>query len=150
VRFFLPRGAKLYHRLMEFIRGEYRKRGFTEVISPNMFNKGLWEKSGHWAFYKNDMFTLDVEEQEFALKPMNCPGHCLMYLNSKHSYKDLPIRFAEFGVLHRNELSGTLSGLTRVRRFVQDDAHIFCRHDQIGSEIRNCFDFLKHVYDVFG
>jgi len=96
------------------------------------------------------MFTFPVEGQEFALKPMNCPGHCLMYKFKSRSYKELPIRFADFGVLHRNELSGALTGLTRVRRFCQDDAHIFCRPDQIATEIAGCFDFLQHVYGVFG
>uniref|UniRef100_A0A6B2KYY4 Probable threonine--tRNA ligase, cytoplasmic n=1 Tax=Arcella intermedia TaxID=1963864 RepID=A0A6B2KYY4_9EUKA len=150
--FFLPRGAKLYNKLVEFIKGEYRKRGFTEVISPNMFNSELWKVSGHWEHYKDGMFLFDVEEQEFALKPMNCPGHCLMFKNKgKRPYKELPLRFADFGVLHRNELSGALTGLTRVRRFCQDDAHIFCREDQIASEIAGCFDFLKHVYnETFG
>jgi threonyl-tRNA synthetase len=148
--FWLPRGAKMYHKLIEFIRGEYRKRGFSEVITPNMFNKELWETSGHWQHYKNNMFNFQIEGQDFALKPMNCPGHCLMYKFRSRSYKELPIRFADFGVLHRNELSGTLTGLTRVRRFCQDDAHIFCRPDQISSEIAGCFDFLKHVYNVFG
>eukprot|EP01123_Difflugia_compressa_P012235 TRINITY_DN5160_c0_g1_i1.p1 TRINITY_DN5160_c0_g1~~TRINITY_DN5160_c0_g1_i1.p1 ORF type:complete len:810 (+),score=163.09 TRINITY_DN5160_c0_g1_i1:45-2474(+) len=149
--FFLPRGVKVYNKLVDFVRNEYKKRGFTEVISPNMFNKNLWETSGHWEHYKDDMFLLRVEEQDFALKPMNCPGHCLMYLSKgKRPYKELPIRFADFGVLHRNELSGALTGLTRVRRFCQDDAHIFCRPDQIASEMRACFEFLKYVYDIFG
>lgn len=148
--FWLPRGAKLYHKLMNFIQKEYRKRGFTEVITPNMFNKELWETSGHWAHYKDNMFNFQVEGADFALKPMNCPGHCLMYKFKSRSYRELPLRFADFGVLHRNELSGALTGLTRVRRFCQDDAHIFCRPDQIPTEIAGCFDFLQHVYGVFG
>lgn len=148
--FFLPRGARLYNKLHEFIRGEYRKRGYTEVVTPNMFNKDLWETSGHWQNYKDNMFNFQVEGQDFALKPMNCPGHCLMFGHTSRSYKDLPLRFTDFGVLHRNELSGALSGLTRVRRFCQDDGHIFCRPDQIQQEIRSCLDFLRHVYQVFG
>jgi len=148
--FFLPKGAKIYNKLKNFIEGQYRIRGFTEVMTPNMFNKELWETSGHWELYKEDMFTLQVEEKVFALKPMNCPGHCLMFGHKSRSHKDLPIRFADFGVLHRNELTGALSGLTRVRRFCQDDAHIFCRKDQIQSEMRGAFDFLKFVYGTFG
>eukprot|EP01126_Amoeba_proteus_P032681 TRINITY_DN3189_c0_g1_i4.p1 TRINITY_DN3189_c0_g1~~TRINITY_DN3189_c0_g1_i4.p1 ORF type:complete len:542 (-),score=119.22 TRINITY_DN3189_c0_g1_i4:103-1728(-) len=148
--FFLPRGAKIYNRLMEFIRSEYRKRGYTEVITPNMFNKNLWETSGHWENYRDDMFAFEVEETTFALKPMNCPSHCLMYLHKNRSYKDLPLRFTDFGVLHRNECSGALTGLTRVRRFSQDDGHIFCRKDQIQQEIRGALDFLNFVYSKFG
>eukprot|EP01130_Rhizamoeba_saxonica_P018959 TRINITY_DN9684_c0_g1_i1.p1 TRINITY_DN9684_c0_g1~~TRINITY_DN9684_c0_g1_i1.p1 ORF type:complete len:680 (+),score=186.53 TRINITY_DN9684_c0_g1_i1:42-2081(+) len=148
--FFLPRGTHIYTKLLQFMRGEYRNRGFTEVVTPNMFNKSLWETSGHWQNYSEDMFTLDVDKTEFALKPMNCPGHCLMFQSSARSYRDLPLRFADFGVLHRNELSGALSGLTRVRRFQQDDAHIFCREDQIKDEIRNCLEFMQFVYvDIF-
>jgi len=148
--FFLPKGAKIYNKLRAFIENQYRIRGYTEVITPNMFNKELWEKSGHWSNYKEDMFTLEVEKQQFALKPMNCPGHCLMFAHKSRSYKELPLRFADFGVLHRNELSGALSGLTRVRRFCQDDAHIFCRNDQIQDEIRGALDFLQFVYGTFG
>jgi threonyl-tRNA synthetase len=96
-----------------------------------MYNSKLWETSGHWANYKDDMFVLPVDKEQFALKPMNCPGHCLMFASRDRSYKDLPMRFAEFGVIHRNEASGALSGLTRVRRFVQDDAHIFCMASQV-------------------
>ncbi|WFD28515.1 threonine--tRNA ligase [Malassezia nana] len=148
--FWLPHGARIYNTLQEFIKTEYRKRGFDEVISPNMYNSKLWETSGHWANYKDDMFTLQVDKETFALKPMNCPGHCLMFGSRDRSYKELPLRFADFGVIHRNEASGALSGLTRVRRFVQDDAHIFCRAEQIESEMINCFDFLQTVYGHFG
>jgi threonyl-tRNA synthetase len=101
------------------------------VISPNMFNSKLWETSGHWQNYKDDMFLLDVDKEKFGLKPMNCPGHCLIFDSRDRSYKELPIRMAEFGVLHRNEASGALTGLTRVRRFVQDDTHIFCTPQQV-------------------
>ena len=148
--FFLPHGAKIYNKLLEFIRSEYRKRGFSEVITPNMFNVNLWHTSGHWQNYQENMFQLNVEKECHALKPMNCPGHCLMFKHRERSYRELPIRFADFGVLHRNELSGALGGLTRVRRFCQDDAHIFCRPDQIIDEMRGCLDFLKHVYGIFG
>ncbi|KAI3617662.1 hypothetical protein CBS9595_003571 [Malassezia furfur] len=148
--FWLPHGTRIYNTLQEYIKSEYRKRGFQEVITPNMYNSKLWETSGHWANYKDDMFTLNVDKETFALKPMNCPGHCLMFGSRDRSYKELPLRFADFGVIHRNEASGALSGLTRVRRFVQDDAHIFCRPEQIEDEMVKCFDFLQSVYGKFG
>jgi len=148
--FFLPHGARIYNKLQEFVRAEYRKRGFTEVHTPNLFNTELWEKSGHWAHYKDNMFQVTVENQTHALKPMNCPGHCLMFAHRTRSYRELPIRLADFGVLHRNELSGALTGLTRVRRFQQDDAHIFCTIDQIYQEMKGALDFLSHVYGIFG
>ncbi|NWR20042.1 SYTC2 ligase, partial [Emberiza fucata] len=129
--FFLPRGAFLYNTLVDFIRGEYRRRNFTEVVSPNVFNSKLWEASGHWQHYSENMFSFEIEKETFALKPMNCPGHCLMFAHRPRSWRELPLRLADFGVLHRNELSGTLSGLTRVRRFQQDDAHIFCTMEQV-------------------
>ncbi|XP_077569731.1 threonine--tRNA ligase 1, cytoplasmic [Stigmatopora nigra] len=148
--FFLPRGAFIYNTLIEFIREEYWRRGFQEVASPNIYNSKLWETSGHWQHYSENMFSFPVEEETFALKPMNCPGHCLMFGHRPRSWRELPLRFADFGVLHRNELSGTLTGLTRVRRFQQDDAHIFCTMDQIESEMKGCLDFLRCVYGVFG
>ncbi|AQK63978.1 Threonine--tRNA ligase mitochondrial 1 [Zea mays] len=129
--FFLPHGARIYNKLMDFMRQQYRDRGYQEVLSPNIYNMQLWETSGHAANYKENMFVFEIEKQEFGLKPMNCPGHCLMFANRVRSYRELPLRMADFGVLHRNELSGALTGLTRVRRFQQDDAHIFCREDQI-------------------
>lgn len=146
--FWQPAGAHIYNKLVEFLRGEYRLRGFSEVITPNIYSVELWKESGHYHNYKENIYM--VEGSEFALKPMNCPGHCVMFGSSEHSFKELPIRLADFGVLHRNEVSGALSGLTRVRRFQQDDAHIFCRRDQIRQEIAGCIDFLKHVYSVFG
>uniref|UniRef100_A0A6F7NLW3 threonine--tRNA ligase n=1 Tax=Haemonchus contortus TaxID=6289 RepID=A0A6F7NLW3_HAECO len=149
--FWYPKGAHIYNTLVNFIRKEYRKRGFTEVITPNMFNSKLWETSGHWQHYSDDMFKFEVEKEQFALKPMNCPGHCLMYSHQPRTHNELPIRYADFGVLHRNEMSGALTGLIRVRRFQQDDAHIFCRRDQIWDEIRGCLDFLSFCYEkVFG
>lgn len=164
--FFLPKGAFIYNKLIEFLRVLYRKNGFKEVITPNMYQTKLWETSGHLQNYKQNMFMIEDFEKndgegsnpddhnedekiKYALKPMNCPGHCLMFKSSERSFRDLPLRFADFGVLHRNELSGTLSGLTRVRRFQQDDAHIFCAFDQIESEIKNCLQFLADVYRVF-
>ncbi|XP_055133010.2 threonine--tRNA ligase 2, cytoplasmic [Symphalangus syndactylus] len=148
--FFLPRGAFIYNTLTDFIREEYHKRDFTEVLSPNMYNSKLWEASGHWQHYSENMFAFEIEKDTFALKPMNCPGHCLMFAHRPRSWREMPIRFADFGVLHRNELSGTLSGLTRVRRFQQDDAHIFCTVEQIEEEIKGCLQFLQSVYSTFG
>ncbi|CAJ1931494.1 unnamed protein product [Sphenostylis stenocarpa] len=148
--FFLPHGTRIYNKLMDFIRNQYRDRGYQEVISPNVFNMDLWVQSGHAANYREDMFILEIDKQEFGLKPMNCPGHCLMFKHRVRSYRELPLRFADFGVLHRNEASGALSGLTRVRRFQQDDAHIFCRESQIKDEVRNALNFINYVYNIFG
>uniref|UniRef100_A0A8C5M4N6 threonine--tRNA ligase n=1 Tax=Leptobrachium leishanense TaxID=445787 RepID=A0A8C5M4N6_9ANUR len=148
--FFMPRGAHIYNTLIEFIKSEYQYRHFTEVATPNIYNSKLWEASGHWQHYSDNMFSFEVEKETFALKPMNCPGHCLMFGHRPRSWRELPLRFADFGVLHRNELSGTLSGLTRVRRFQQDDAHIFCTMEQIEDEMKGCLQFLQSVYDVFG
>lgn len=148
--FWLPHGTRIYNTLVDLMRNEYRKRGYEEVITPNMYNSKLWVTSGHWANYKENMFTFEVEKEQFGLKPMNCPGHCLMFKSRERSYRELPWRVADFGVIHRNEYSGALSGLTRVRRFQQDDAHIFCTQDQIEQEIENIFDFLKFVYGAFG
>ncbi|CAH1997183.1 unnamed protein product [Acanthoscelides obtectus] len=148
--FFQPRGAHIYNTLIDFIKKEYRKRGFQEVVTPNIFNAKLWQTSGHWAHYSENMFSFDVEKDKFALKPMNCPGHCLIFDNRVRSWRELPLRLADFGVLHRNELSGALTGLTRVRRFQQDDAHIFCAAEQVKQEMAGCLDFLKRVYGVFG
>ncbi|KFO27312.1 Putative threonyl-tRNA synthetase 2, cytoplasmic [Fukomys damarensis] len=129
---------------------EYHSRNFTEVLSPNMYNSKLWETSGHWQHYSENMFTFDIEKETFALKPMNCPGHCLMFAHRPRSWREMPIRFADFGILHRNELAGTLSGLTRVRRFQQDDAHIFCMVEQTEEEVKGCLQFLQSVYSTFG
>lgn len=148
--FWLPHGTRIYNKLIEFIKDHYWKRGYDEIITPNIYNLDLWHRSGHALHYKDAMFCFEVEGQEWAMKPMNCPGHCLVFGNSIRSYRDLPIRFADFGVLHRNELSGALTGLTRVRRFQQDDAHIFCREDQIESEVVGALEFMKSVYDTFG
>ena len=149
--FFLPKGAHIYNQLLAFIREEYHTRGYEEVITPQMFNKKLWETSGHWEHYQDDLFNLDIEGQTFSLKPMNCPSHCLIFKRDSHSYRELPIRIADFCNLHRNELSGTLTGLTRVRKFSQDDAHIFCAMDQVESEVLGVLQFIKYVWeDVFG
>lgn len=148
--FWQPMGTRLYNKLIEFIRQEYIIRGFQEVITPNIYSDYLFKTSGHYQNYKDNMYGFDVEGQEWFLKPMNCPGHCMVFDHRVRSYKELPMRMASFGVLHRNELSGTLSGLTRVRRFQQDDAHIFCRPEQIKSEVKGALDFLYYVYKVFG
>lgn len=169
--FFLPHGSRIYQRLMDFLRREYRRRGFEEVITPNLFSCELWKKTGHWEKYQQNMFQVPLVDhvppavaasssssasvsasdsvELHALKPMNCPSHCLIYASRVRSYRELPIRLADFGVLHRNEFSGALRGLTRVRRFCQDDAHIFCREDQIEAEIEKCLDFLGYVYGIF-
>ncbi|KAF4556344.1 Threonine--tRNA ligase-like protein [Elsinoe fawcettii] len=148
--FFLPHGMIIYNALQAFLRSEYWTRGYQEVMSPNMYNSALWKQSGHWQHYKDDMFTFDVEKDQWALKPMNCPGHCLLFSHRERSYRELPMRIADFGVLHRNEASGALTGLTRVRRFQQDDTHIFCTEEQVEQEILGLFDFLRAVYGQFG
>uniref|UniRef100_A0A671WW05 threonine--tRNA ligase n=1 Tax=Sparus aurata TaxID=8175 RepID=A0A671WW05_SPAAU len=149
--FFLPKGAHIYNTLTDFIKSEYRRRGFTEVVTPTLYSTALWERSGHWEHYSENMFTVTSEgSQTYALKPMNCPAHCLMFEQRVRSWKELPLRWADFGALHRNELSGALGGLTRVRRFCQDDAHIFCTPDQLQEEIVACLDFVRSVYQVFG
>jgi threonyl-tRNA synthetase len=148
--FFLPHGARIYKRLQELVRSEYWKRGFEEAITPNVFNLELWRQSGHAKHYLDDMFTFDVEDAKFGLKPMNCPGHCLLFKHRIRSFRELPLRIADFGALHRNEASGALTGLTRVRRFQQDDGHIFCREDQIEAEVEGALDFMANIYEKLG
>ncbi|KAK2903510.1 hypothetical protein Q8A67_008223 [Cirrhinus molitorella] len=148
--FFMPKGAHIYNTLTDFIKSEYRRRGFSEVVTPTLYSTSLWERSGHWEHYSENMFTVTCEPHTFALKPMNCPAHCVMYEQRVRSWRELPIRWADFGALHRNEHSGALGGLTRVRRFCQDDAHIFCTPEQLEEEITACLDFVRSVYRVFG
>lgn len=149
--FFLPKGAHIYNTLTDFIKSEYQRRGFTEVVTPTLYSTALWERSGHWEHYSENMFTVTSEgAQTYALKPMNCPAHCLMFEHRVRSWRELPLRWADFGALHRNERSGALGGLTRVRRFCQDDAHIFCTPEQLEEEIVACLDFVRCVYQVFG
>ncbi|XP_004618125.2 threonine--tRNA ligase, mitochondrial isoform X1 [Sorex araneus] len=154
--FFLPRGTRVYNALVAFIRTEYARRGFSEVKTPMLFSTKLWEVSGHWEHYQQDMFALQPPSTQgalpdtLALKPMNCPAHCLMFAHRPRSWRDLPLRLADFGVLHRAEASGGLGGLTRLRCFQQDDAHIFCAPKQLEAEIRGCLDFLRSVYTVLG
>ncbi len=152
--FFHPRGAIIYNSLMELMRERYRRYGYHEVITPQIFDVELWKRSGHYEAYRDDMFFADafdeVESRSSSVKPMNCPGHCLLYAGSAHSYRDLPIRYADFGRLHRYERSGVVTGLTRVRTFSQDDAHIFCAPEQIEAEVSALFDLIFDVYEVFG
>jgi threonyl-tRNA synthetase len=148
--FILPHGNRIFNAIQTFLREQYFLRGYQEVQTPNMFSSDLWKMSGHWAHYEADMFRLDVEKRVWGLKPMNCPGHCKIFASRERTYRELPLRMADFGVLHRNEASGALAGLTRVRKFQQDDAHIFCTLDQITGEIEGYFDFFSHVYKTFG
>jgi threonyl-tRNA synthetase len=148
--FFLPNGTIIYNELVRFIREQYFKRNYLEIITPTIFDKALWEASGHWSHYKENMFLTTVDNREFSMKPMNCPGAALVFKSRTRSYKDLPLRFADFGFLHRNELSGVLGGLMRVRRFEQDDSHTYCTMEQVESEIINLLDFVKFVFkDTF-
>ncbi|EGF84265.1 hypothetical protein BATDEDRAFT_8061, partial [Batrachochytrium dendrobatidis JAM81] len=145
--FFLPHGTRIIQRLTDFLRHEYRKYGFDEIVTPLVFNKSLWEKSGHWKNYKEDITVDQLNDADIqALKPMNCPGHCLLFSSTSRSYRDLPIRYAEFSPLHRNEASGALTGLTRVRKFHQDDGHIFCTPSQIAQEIQSTLKFIDTMY----
>uniref|UniRef100_A0A8C1JT98 threonine--tRNA ligase n=1 Tax=Cyprinus carpio TaxID=7962 RepID=A0A8C1JT98_CYPCA len=148
--FFMPKGAHIYNTLTDFIKSEYRRRGFSEVVTPTLYSRSLWERSGHWEHYSENMFMVTCEPHTFALKPMNCPAHCVMFEQRVRSWRELPIRWADFGALHRNEHSGALGGLTRVRRFCQDDAHIFCTPEQLQEEITACLGFVRSVYRVFG
>src|SRR5690349_4558843 len=150
--FWTPRGTTLYNTLVEFVRNRQRD-DFQEIKTPLLYNKALWERSGHWGKYKENMFlVLDNEtgEHDMSLKPMNCPSHYLYYASSKHSYRELPLRLTTFDVLHRNELTGALSGLTRVRQFQQDDCHVFLREDQIAEEVRFLARFIQGHYETFG
>jgi threonyl-tRNA synthetase len=194
--FFLPHGTRIYNKLTAFLRAEYRKRGYDEVRTPLLYDKQLWQTSGHWQNYQDDMFVVTgakhfqhqdhhhdttppppenatkvvhhaqahpqlpadasaskplAPQHLFGLKPMNCPGHCVLFADRIHSYRELPRRLADFSALHRNELSGALSGLTRLRRFTQDDAHIFCTPEQVQAEIIDCLEFIRYVYsNTFG
>ena len=147
--FFHPKGAFVYNTLVEYIRGLYRRYGYEEVITPQIFDAGLWHRSGHYDHYKDNMYFTHIDEREFGVKPMNCPSHTFIYASKKRSYRDLPIRLADFGRLHRYEKSGVTAGLTRVRSFSQDDAHIFCAPSQIEEEIACLLDMLREVYHRF-
>ncbi|WP_291266899.1 threonine--tRNA ligase [Gemmatimonas sp.] len=150
--FWTPKGTTLYNTLEGFVR-ERQQEAFQEIKTPLLYNKKLWEQSGHWGKYKENMFlVLDNEtgEHDMSLKPMNCPSHHVLFASHKHSYRELPVRYVTFDVLHRNELSGALSGLTRVRQFSQDDCHVYLREDQIESEVKFLMDFILSYYDTFG
>jgi threonyl-tRNA synthetase len=150
--FWTPKGTTLYNTLEGFVR-ERQKEAFQEIKTPLLYNKKLWEQSGHWGKYKENMFlVLDNEtgEHDMSLKPMNCPSHHVLFASDKHSYRELPVRYVTFDVLHRNELSGALSGLTRVRQFSQDDCHVYLREDQIEGEVKFLMDFILGYYDTFG
>lgn len=148
--FYLANGQIIRNELENFLRNLQTAYDYKEVRTPLMMNQRLWEQSGHWQHYKENMYFTQVDEQKFALKPMNCPGHMLIYKNDLHSYRDLPIRMAEFGQVHRHEFSGALNGLLRVRTFCQDDAHIFVTPEQIEDEITLALQIIDHVYQVFG
>ncbi len=148
--FFLPKGMVLRNTLIDYWRQVHKRYGYVEVSTPMMMNRGLWEKSGHWGHYKNNMYTTVIDDVDFAIKPMNCPGGMLVYASEPHSYRDLPLRVGELGLVHRHELSGALHGLFRVRCFTQDDAHIFMTWDQMKDEIKNVVKLFDEVYSVFG
>ena len=147
--FWLPNGWTIVRELERFVRESLDARGYQEISTPILVNKKLWEQSGHWEHYQDNMFKVEVEEQLFSLKPMNCPESTLVYRHALRSYRDLPLRFADMGRLHRNERSGTLSGLFRVRQFTQDDAHIFCRPDQLQEEIGALLELVRDWYKTF-
>ncbi len=148
--FWHDNGWRIYVLIQDYIRNKLRQNGYQEVHTPQVIDRSLWEKSGHWEKFRDDMFTTLSEDREFVIKPMNCPAHVQIYNHGLRSYRDLPLRLAEFGSCHRNEPSGTLHGLMRVRNFVQDDAHIFCTEDQILSEVSDFIDLLFEVYRDFG
>ena len=148
--FFLPKGMVLRNTLIDYWRQVHKKYGYVECSTPMMMNRQLWERSGHWGHYKNNMYTTVIDDVDFAIKPMNCPGGMLVYQSEPHSYRDLPLRVGELGLVHRHELSGALHGLFRVRCFTQDDAHIFMTWDQMKDEIKNVVKLFDEVYSVFG
>ena len=149
--FWHPKGMALVNVLEDLRRSENARRGYDEVRTPIIYDKSLWETSGHWEKFRENMFQIPVDDEHtYALKPMNCPGHMLLFRSRLHSYRDLPVRYAEAGPLHRNELAGALHGLTRVRYVTQDDAHIFCAEDQIDAELDGSMDYLRYLYGLFG
>ena len=148
--FFLPKGMVLRNTLIDYWRQVHKKYGYVEVSTPMILNRTLWEQSGHWDHYKNNMYTTVIDGEDYAIKPMNCPGGMLVYASEPHSYRDLPLRVGELGLVHRHELSGALHGLFRVRCFTQDDAHIFMTREQMESEIQNVVRLFDEVYNVFG
>ncbi|MGM9521916.1 MAG: threonine--tRNA ligase [Oscillospiraceae bacterium] len=148
--FFLPKGMVLKNTLIDYWREIHKKYGYVEISTPMILNRGLWERSGHWDHYKDNMYTTVIDEEDFAIKPMNCPGGMMVYASEPHSYRDLPLRAGELGLVHRHELSGALHGLFRVRCFTQDDAHIFMTREQMKDEIKNVVKLFDEVYSLFG
>lgn len=148
--FFHPKGTIIYNILIQYMRDLYKRYGYSEVVTPLIYKTDLWKTSGHYEVFHDDMFLMNVHDGEYGVKPMNCPGHCYLFGSRKYSYRDLPIRFADFSRLHRFEPSGVLSGLTRVRSFAQDDAHIYCTPEQLDGELEQFVAMTKEVYKVFG
>ncbi len=148
--FFLPKGMDLKNTLIDYWREVHKKAGYLEIQTPMILNRALWERSGHWDHYKDNMYTTVIDDEDYAIKPMNCPGGILVYKTKMHSYKDLPLRMGELGLVHRHELSGALHGLMRVRCFTQDDAHIFMTREQIKDEIKGVVQLIDSVYSTFG
>ena len=146
--FWHPKGMVIWNELTELWRTLNLERGYQEVRTPIIFNVDVWKKSGHWEAYRENMYFTEVENGEFGLKPMNCPGHIFIFADALRSYRDLPMRLSEQGLVHRHEPSGTLHGLTRVRHITQDDAHIFCSHDQIEDEVIGCLELAGVIYDT--
>src|SRR5262245_47550335 len=144
--FFHPKGTIIYNILIQYIRDLYKRYGYSEVVTPLIYKTDLWKTSGHYEAFRDDMFLMNVHDGEYGVKPMNCPGHCYLFGSRKYSYRDLPVRFADFSRLHRFEPSGVLSGLTRVRSFAQDDAHIYCTPDQLDAELEQFIAMTKEVY----
>ena len=148
--FFTGRGTVVYNNLQAYVRQLYRKHGYEEIITPQIFDMDLFKTSGHYEHYKENMFACTIDEREFGVKPMNCPGHCVLFRQTRRSYRELPVRFADFGRLHRYERAGVTHGLTRVRSFAQDDAHIFCMPEQVGDEITKVTGMIIECYKTFG
>ena len=148
--FFHPNGMILRNELEDFLKEELRKAGYGEIKTPMILNEALWHQSGHWDHYQDNMYFTKIDNEDYAIKPMNCPGGILLYKTHPHSYRELPIRIAEFGQVHRHELSGALHGLMRVRTFTQDDAHIFCLPEQIEDEVTSIIKFCDYIYSIFG
>ena len=148
--FFMPKGVEIFNKLQEMWRVEHKKRGYQEIKTPIMLDRELWEISGHWFNYRENMYTSTIDEKIYAIKPMNCPGSIISYKNNLHSYKDLPLKYGEMGLVHRHEFSGALHGLMRVRAFTQDDAHVFCTKEQIEEQIIEIIDLYDKFYTLFG
>jgi len=148
--FFHPRGATIYNLLVEYVRELYRRYGYDEVITPQIFDASLWKRSGHYDHFRDHMYFTEIDDREYGVKPMNCPSHCLLFSEGRRSYRELPLRFADFGRLHRYEPSGSTVGLTRVRSFSQDDAHIFCTPEQVSGEVESVARMILECYDLCG